>query len=175
VVNGTLGASSIDILGGVLSGSGILQGDVLIGPDGTLAPGNSPGTLRIDGDLLLDGGRLAIELAALTMHDVLDISGAAIFSGGFIDYLFSFTPEAGDSFVFLTALGGITGLDSLNFSFHGDLGGLRFATLLDGDSLVLRAERSGTSVPEPGVLWLIALGLMTLAVDARRRGRRPAR
>jgi fibronectin-binding autotransporter adhesin len=137
VVDGTLGASRIDILGGVLSGSGVLQGDVLIGPDGTLAPGNSPGTLQIDGDFHLDGGRLAIELAALTMHDVLDISGAAFLDGGFIDYLFSFTPSAGDSFVFLTTLGGIAGLNTLNFNFFGDLGGLRFATLLIDDSLVL--------------------------------------
>ena len=174
-VDGTLGASLIDIAGGLISGSGVLQGDVRVGPGGTLAPGNSPGTLQIDGDLHLDGGRLAIELAALTMHDVLDISGAAILDGGFINYLFSFTPAAGDSFVFLTALGGITGLDSLSFNFFGDLGGLRFATLLDGDSLVLTVESAGTSVPEPGALWLVAAALLVLAIDARRRGWKRAR
>ncbi|WP_234190310.1 autotransporter domain-containing protein [Shinella sp. NM-101] len=54
-VNGTLGnsASSVNVQGGVLGGSGTIGGSVLVGDGGTLAPGNSPGTLTINGNLVL--------------------------------------------------------------------------------------------------------------------------
>jgi outer membrane autotransporter protein len=53
-VNGTLGDSSstVSVIGGTLGGSGTIGGSVTI-TGGTLAPGNSPGTLTINGDLTL--------------------------------------------------------------------------------------------------------------------------
>lgn len=47
--------SSIEILGGSLSGRGTLVGDVNIGSSATVMPGSSPGTLHIDGDLHSNG------------------------------------------------------------------------------------------------------------------------
>ncbi|MBO9517395.1 MAG: autotransporter-associated beta strand repeat-containing protein [Porphyrobacter sp.] len=44
--------------GGRLGGTGIVGGDVVIADGGTLAPGNSPGTLTINGSLTLSGGSL---------------------------------------------------------------------------------------------------------------------
>jgi len=54
VVNGTLAASNIDILGGLLGGSGTIQGDLYVGAGAEVNPGNSPGTLEIDGGFFLD-------------------------------------------------------------------------------------------------------------------------
>ncbi|HEY4029485.1 MAG TPA: autotransporter domain-containing protein [Caulobacteraceae bacterium] len=54
-VDGTLGASGGAVLvqsGGVLGGAGTIAGSVNVA-DGVLAPGNSPGTLTITGDLTL--------------------------------------------------------------------------------------------------------------------------
>lgn len=42
--------------GGVLGGDGTVGGDVVVEAGGKLAPGNSPGTLTIAGDLTLDSG-----------------------------------------------------------------------------------------------------------------------
>lgn len=54
-VNGSLGgAIGVD---GRLQGTGTV-GDVNIHDGGTLAPGNSPGTLHVDGDLVLESGSL---------------------------------------------------------------------------------------------------------------------
>jgi fibronectin-binding autotransporter adhesin len=60
-VNGTLGggASAVNVLsGGRLGGSGTIGGSVTVANGGTLAPGNSPGTLTIAGDLNLASGSL---------------------------------------------------------------------------------------------------------------------
>ncbi|MBB2974189.1 autotransporter outer membrane beta-barrel domain-containing protein [Mesorhizobium sp. RMAD-H1] len=58
-VNTRLGGV-IDVLGGQLQGTGIV-GSALNGAGGTIAPGNSIGTLTVDGDYIGQGGTLAIE------------------------------------------------------------------------------------------------------------------
>lgn len=57
-------AGNVDVhAGAILSGSGRIGGNVALAAGATLAPGNSIGTLRIDGDLsLASGGRLTFEL-----------------------------------------------------------------------------------------------------------------
>lgn len=52
-VNGTLGGDIAVLPGGRLQGTGTVN-DVTVG--GTLAPGNSPGTLHVDGDLVMQTG-----------------------------------------------------------------------------------------------------------------------
>src|SRR6185312_8587260 len=62
IVNGSIAASSLTTVGAgaTLGGSGTV-GDTVV--DGTLAPGNSPGTLTVAGDLTLNGGsKTAFEL-----------------------------------------------------------------------------------------------------------------
>ncbi|HEX8055484.1 MAG TPA: autotransporter-associated beta strand repeat-containing protein, partial [Novosphingobium sp.] len=58
-VNGTLGGaiSQVNVRNGAaLGGAGTIGGDVFVDNGGALAPGNSPGTLTIAGDLTLSGG-----------------------------------------------------------------------------------------------------------------------
>lgn len=57
-VNGQLGGNVNVGTGGTLGGSGRIAGDVTV--DGTLAAGNSPGTLTIGGDLILNGGSSSV-------------------------------------------------------------------------------------------------------------------
>ena len=63
------------INGGLVSGHGILAGDlVMLG--GVAAPGNSPGTLRVMGDMVLgSGSTLALEMARDGRHDRLQVDG----------------------------------------------------------------------------------------------------
>jgi hypothetical protein len=162
-VGGTLGAQDVVIDGGTLGGTGVVEGQVQVGAGGAVAPGNSPGTLRLDGDFTLDGGRIEIEIAALALHDVLDIGGEAVFNGGTIAFDFDYAPVAGDSFVFLTTGEGITGADTLSFSFGGDVGAIGLVAAVVGNDLVL------TAVPLPATVWLLAPALAGLAARARRR------
>ena len=120
-----------------------------------MSPGNSPGTLNVTGDFTLDGGFLDIEIAGTSEHDLLAITGAAVFSGGTVDCHFGFTPSDGDSFVFLIADEGIAGAETLAFNVSGPVDGLGFTTEVEGNSLVLRVTVDGCpdddDKTEPGI------------------------
>ena len=89
IVNGIYNSSSEFIIGsqGTLGGSGVIRGNVA--NSGTLAPGNSPGTLTITGNYVqASTGSLNIEIASLTNFDRLNVSGTATLGGAlnFIPY-----------------------------------------------------------------------------------------
>ena len=93
---------------GTLRGHGTVVGNVI--NDGTVFPGGSIGTLRIDGNYTQNAdGTLAIEVAP-TAHDVLAVSGTAHLAG---KLLVQVDPGAGyvpgDQYQVLTAGGGVTG------------------------------------------------------------------
>jgi hypothetical protein len=101
---------------GRLLGAGSLVGDLQNA--GTVSPGNSPGVLMIDGNYLQQStGKLAIELGSAikgSQYDSLLITGDAILNGilevSTLDIGGSlFSPQAGDVFEILTAIGQISG------------------------------------------------------------------
>ncbi|NNM27584.1 MAG: hypothetical protein HKO59_16670 [Phycisphaerales bacterium] len=82
--NATLGAATVTVNSGTtLAGIGTITGDIVNG--GTVAPGNSPGTLTITGGYTqLVTGRLNIEVDGYTAgseHDALAVSGTATLDG----------------------------------------------------------------------------------------------
>lgn len=168
-VNGTVEQTQIVFAGGNVNGSGTIRGFLNSQTGTTLAPGNSPGTLTVDGSALLTGSTLQIELASASLFDTLNVTGDVEFDGGTLEYLFSYTPLPNERFVFLTAGGSITGLDTLTFRYSDNLGGLTFNTLLESsggqNSLVL------VVVPEPVALTILPASLVLLT----RRRRRAAR
>ncbi|MEM1230761.1 MAG: autotransporter domain-containing protein [Pseudomonadota bacterium] len=99
--------------GGILSGDGgtIEAASVTLGAGSQLAPGNSPGILNITGDLLLDGGTIAFEIAGNQPgeFDVLNVDGDVDLSSGTIsvEVLNGFNP-AGQNYDVLTASGSYT-------------------------------------------------------------------
>jgi hypothetical protein len=109
IVDGLLSSSSsIYILGGTLSGRGVIQGDVVM--VGTISPGDSPGALTIQGNYTqLAGGTFFAELAGLsagTQYDQLVLNGTAILDGTLdVVLLNSFVVQLGDSFVLMTFAG----------------------------------------------------------------------
>ena len=117
------GNGVLNCLQGTCSGSGTIGGNV--DNNGTVAPGNSPGILTVDGDYTQgSGGRLLIEIDGSVPgdeHDKLVVSGAANLDGT-LEVLLGFTPAADDSFDILDA-GSVSGnfsnfvMDSL-FAFN---------------------------------------------------------
>lgn len=75
VVNGDISSSATTTVeaGGVLSGSGRV-GDTIILSGGTGSPGNSPGTMTVDGDLIWNGGGNY----NWQIHDALGAAGAPL-------------------------------------------------------------------------------------------------
>lgn len=165
LVNGILSQGSVQIAGGLLKGSGRIEGFVNTGENATIAPGNSPGTLEVDGSAFLNGSTLEIELASSSSFDVLKVTGDVEFDEGTLKYIFSYTPQLNQEFVFLTAGGHITGLDSLTILTTGPLGLLSVEThteVVDGLNALV-----ATVVPEPASLSLLGAG--AIALFARRR------
>jgi len=113
-IDGQLGAGGgwAVVVGGTLGGAGEVVGSV-INSSGIIAPGDGAGTLSVDGSYGQGAdGALAVELGGTTagQFDVLDITGNAVLDGALdVSLLDGFTPSDGDTWVILTADGGITG------------------------------------------------------------------
>lgn len=158
-VDGYLNAPHLVITGGTVSGVGVIKGNVEL-QGGKLSPGNSPGTLRIDGNLLMGtDALLAIELG-LSDQDLLVVTGRAELSGKLLLSLAT-GAKLGDSFEILSASHGFTG----SFT-QVSAQGFQLSEDYSGDAI--RITVTGISpVPEPAIHLLFAAGLLTLAALRR--------
>lgn len=103
--------------GQTFSGTGTLQTNLTNA--GTISPGNSPGTLTIDGDYSqVSSGSLSIELGGTTAntdYDQLIVTGAAELDGTLdVSLIDEFTPSLGDSFTILTYASHIGSFETMN-------------------------------------------------------------
>jgi T5SS/PEP-CTERM-associated repeat protein len=158
--------------GGTVHGTGTIAGNLSVF-GGTTSPGNSPGTLHVDGNYLMDGGLYIVEIAGTGpgMTDLIDVTGTADVSNATILFKFidGFAPTAGFSFDFIDAAGGLT-TDGLTFMTAGLADGFQFGTAFVNGTAVFTALTDGTFVPEPGEWALLAIGLAAVvAVRTRRR------
>jgi fibronectin-binding autotransporter adhesin len=71
--------------GQTLMGSGSIQGNVTLGANSVLSPGNSPGTIHIAGSLNLTNGTVRIEVGTLAggarVQDKIDVTGSTVSIG----------------------------------------------------------------------------------------------
>lgn len=151
--------------GGTLNGNGTVTGGVTVGEGGVLAPGLSPGTLNIEGDLtLLPGSSVVLELAGTTsgLFDVLNVTGNFVAGGTLqIELIDGFTPNPTDVFDFLNA-----------DSFEGSFANIISPTFGNGQTLRVNFGPNGatlSAVPLPAAVWLLGSAFGGLCV-MRRRG-----
>ena len=182
VFNGADLSGSLIALGphGQIGGNlGHIHADVM-GTDGRITPGQSPGLLEIDGNVTL-GGQAALELeiagtSAGISYDVLQVSGNLQMTGGrvVLKFLDGFAPRAGDVFDLLQ-VGGTLSLDG---STVVEVQGLKAGWQYDlqsggGHGLRLLSINQGASaVPEPAAWMVGLLGLAGIGVARRWRLRR---
>lgn len=190
IVNGRMSQSKIDILGGSLGGSGIIESDVSVN-GATIGAGNSPGTLIFARDLDVSGSSiLDFEIAGLIPdleYDQLSVFGTASFAADTvfnIDYLGGFMASEGDFFDLVVAGSfGLSDILTFDFNFEDSLlaTGLEwtasFFTLDSGNqSLRLSAILTDlgpltpplSEVPEPSILVMFSTGLIVLFIRRRR-------
>jgi len=169
VNNGILTQTSVNINGGMLSGAGTINGNVNIAAGAFVHPGNSPGTMAINGNFTSSGNLIFdIEGLGTDKYSVLQINGNAYFYGGAVEFYFnSFNPSAGDSWEFLFA-NSITGWDAntLSFIFNG-LGPGLMAEFIPINSNDFNGEEllivKANTVPIPPTMLLFGFGLIGLA------------
>lgn len=137
-VQNQLTAASVKIASGAtLGGIGTINGNVI--NNGTIAPGNSPGTLVVNGNYVQgSGGVFNLEIASATVFDKLIVNGTASLAGTLkiIPYAGFSGLTVGQQIPFLTATGGITGgFSSIQGSFVSS--NIRGKLILVGGTLVL--------------------------------------
>jgi hypothetical protein len=164
-----LGPQATDAINlhGLVKGVGAYAGTVIF--SGVFSPGLSPAQVSLENFVAVN--ETVIELAGLlpgSGHDRIDASGTAVLGGRLrIELLEGFTPSAGDAFVFLTALGGISG--QFAEVLFPTVTGLRFDLEYSPNELRLVAA---SPVPLPPAALLFAPGIALLGVLDRRRGAR---
>jgi T5SS/PEP-CTERM-associated repeat protein len=149
LAHGSLTTTDVDLSGGTLSGTGTIAAN--LNNAGTLAPGQSPGTITLTGNYTQAApGTLAIEVAggAAGQFDTLAVSGSAALDGTLsVALLDNYVPPNGQTFAVLSA-GSVQGLFAtitpVNFP-----AGLQMSVHYNPDAVVL--EFSGSPI-HPGDL-----------------------
>ena len=184
---GTFESSSGFTNQGIFKGTGTFVGTLDTGT-GTVAPGNSAGTMFVDGDYLLDGtGTLEIEIGGFGLgeSDLLDVTGTAYLTGGTIDLLFldgyDISADIGYgeslSVKFLEADLGIDIFAStVAYDFLGTPSGFVYDVYLEGSGLWFSATNTGpgpdpVTIPAPGAMLLGGIGAVLVGCRERRRRR----
>jgi len=109
IVNGSIASSSLTTVnsGAALLGTGTV-GSTVINAGGFLAPGNSPGTMTVAGNLALQSGAFYIVQVNPTTASTTNVSGTASLAGT-VGAIFLPGSYLSRSYTILTAAGGVTG------------------------------------------------------------------
>ena len=161
--------------GGIVAGNGgTLLGNAELRAGGFLAPGLSPGTLTIDGDLTLSGGTLELEIGGRDpgQFDVLSVLGDVFANDPFrieLSFLDGFLPDVGETFEvmdFANVVGDIATLADIDFL---GLGSASAFSLVFGDNgrLLVRAD-AVTPIPLPAPMLMLLTALAGLLALRRR-------
>jgi len=151
---------------GTLNGDGTVAANVILS-GGTISPGNSPGTLTINGNLTTTSGTFDLELASASLTDHINVSGnVTIGKDTVFNLKFSYVPQVDEIFdiqnFFSTA-----GLFTLDPGF--DLAtGLNVTGLPGGNPIIVTAGSQRiivgtTDIPEPSSLLVFLAGLALIS------------
>lgn len=141
-VDGSITSSVTVDTDGTLMGTGTIFGDLV--NNGTLAPGNSIGTLTVNGDYTQNAGSTyEVEVNSAGQSDSLVIIGTATLNGGTVSVLAgSGAYDTTTLYTILNATGGVTG------TFADVTSNLAFLTpslSYDADSVSLTLTRNSTT------------------------------
>jgi len=147
-VNGKLGGTVTVLAAGRLQGTGVMGNTIV---SGTIAPGNSIGTLNVAGSITFNAGSIyEVEADAAGLADRIVASGTATINGGTVSVLAgagNYRPET--NYLILHADGGVTGTGRFG-SVTSNLAFLDPSLSYDGDNVYLRLRRNDISFASIG-------------------------
>ena len=164
--------------GGILTGDlgsiGDALNNVLVNVmGGVVAPGFSPGTMTIHGDLVLSSGDLLLEAFSDTLFDQIIVEGDLILDGGSIQVVLGYTPTSSLDFFQVmgtTSIGaGFGGIDVFAPLGSGVEEGTSVTVDIDGTTFTELAVLQ--QAPAPATLALLAPALALGGLTLRRRRR----
>jgi T5SS/PEP-CTERM-associated repeat protein len=192
IVNGTVTTPNLYVgPGGFLGGSGLVVGQVL-NRGGIINPGNSPGTLRVDGGFDNSEGQLILEVkraadgSYATDQLVLGDASAISFGSGQISFRFlddtdptAFQNSGQFSLkTFFKEVDGAGNVIDLPGSALPSFANVQFGAQADAYAIsnfsfnaATGASFSATPVPQPPAAWLMGCGLLMLALRRLRTAR----
>ncbi|GIW82709.1 MAG: hypothetical protein KatS3mg105_4516 [Gemmatales bacterium] len=137
LMNGTGTVPFVVNPNGTLGGTGTVGNTTVTG---TIAPGNSIGTINVAGNFVQNGGVYEVELNAAGQSDLINVTGTATINGGTVNVLAApGTYSVGQQYTILTAAGGVTG----NYSGVTDnLALFNFLVFTDSNNVFLRLVTS---------------------------------
>jgi autotransporter-associated beta strand protein len=108
-LNGNLGASSVTLdTGSTLSGNGTVGN--LLSNASILAPGNSIGTLSVNGTFAQSGGTYQLDVNGQGQSDLINVGGTAVLSGGVVQVQAAQGSYAkSTTYTIVSAAGGLSG------------------------------------------------------------------
>ena len=165
-VDGSIRSNTFVNPGGILAGTGTIEGNVRTFNGGTVSPGESPGMLTIAGNYSQPAGTLLIDIAGSNsgQFSVLNVLGTAHL-GGILDpvLLNGFIPTIGESFVFLdsaTVSGAFSRIQNQTF----DNGMEHWSVTYRPTDAVLTAKAGPAPLPDQtSTLLLLTLSLLGLS------------
>lgn len=149
-VNGSIAGSSINVNNGATLGGNGTLGNTAIASGGVLAPGNSIGTLTVNGNVTFAAGSIyRVEVDAAGNNDRINATGTATLNGGTVDVqagggAYSLTTR----YTILNAAGGRTG------NFAGVTSNLAFLTpslAYDANNVFLTLTRNTVNYASVGI------------------------
>ncbi|RVU36702.1 hypothetical protein EOI86_16135 [Hwanghaeella grinnelliae] len=191
-VDGVLVANSVNIDAGTLTGSGLLDTDLTVGEGASVNPGNSPGTLAVDGDFALETGAtlfLEVEGTQLGEFDRLLVSGDLALNGDIVfgltqdlfnglfeqaftidDFILDFNPSTLAAFAFVERQ--VFEDASFFVQFGNSLYDLAF--LSESGSFEVGDQLSTVDLPESIGSLVLGLGVLGFVRSRQRRLKRAA-
>ncbi|MBD3297012.1 MAG: hypothetical protein GF392_06540 [Candidatus Omnitrophica bacterium] len=170
------GDASFNFTGGRLSAD-TFNGDLLVQFGGTLAPGNSPGTTTVNGDVVFNsGGIFEFEVAGLDLFDQLIADNITFESGSIIDvsFLNGYTPGNPETWSDIFSVSGAFLNNGLSFQAPAGYLSSDFQLVDGGDGTFdIRYLQTAPppSAPElpMGMTQMMVLGLGGVLARFRRR------
>ena len=151
VVNGRNQSSAITVNNGsTLGGTGRVA-DTTIASGGTLAPGNSVGTLTVNGNLIFNAGSSYIVEVSPTAADRTNVTGTATLTGATIRTIALPGSFHGQTYTILNATGGLGGTQFASFISSNFAPGARNPHLTYDANNVFLVLDPGTIELPPGV------------------------
>jgi len=170
VVDGNLiSRGGVNILGGTLSGNGLIAGSIT--NSGILSPGDAPGTLTIFGNYTQTSTGTLLEQVGWingSQASLLDVNGTADLNGTLaLTLLNGYNATIGDSFILMTfwsdygSFNTVTGLNLGN--------GLFLDLFYDPHDVRAVVESQPVATPEPNSLILLLVGCISILAISRKR------